>query len=146
MAAIVPSISFHVNVKDFSPGSPPPSLKSRTSTTEISPFAVAFATPLLSMAFHIVMRIRLLRMDAARDRIEWLSFRGFDRSHGHLPSPLSAASCHVFVIRFLDFHFLRRRTIRKVGSFRNRQVIDSSPIVGFILFRSFHLPYEVNRL
>jgi hypothetical protein len=31
---------------------------------------------LLSMAFHTVMRIRLMRMDAARDRIEWLSFRG----------------------------------------------------------------------
>jgi hypothetical protein len=31
---------------------------------------------LLSVAFHVTMRIRLLKMDAARDRIEWLSFRG----------------------------------------------------------------------
>ncbi len=39
-------------------------------------FSVLAIIALLSMAFHTTMRIRLLRMDAARDRIEWLSFRG----------------------------------------------------------------------
>jgi hypothetical protein len=38
-------------------------------------FSVLVIIGLLSNAFHIAMRIRLLRMDAARDRIEWLSFR-----------------------------------------------------------------------
>jgi len=38
-------------------------------------FSVLAIIALLSMAFHITMRIRLLKMDAARDRIEWLSFR-----------------------------------------------------------------------
>jgi hypothetical protein len=33
---------------------------------------------LLSNAFHAAMRIRLLRMDTARDRIEWLSFRSWN--------------------------------------------------------------------
>jgi hypothetical protein len=36
-------------------------------------FSVLVIIGLLSTAFHIAMRIRLLRMDAARDRIEWLS-------------------------------------------------------------------------
>jgi len=31
---------------------------------------------LLCTAFHTAMRIRLMRIDTARDRIEWLSFRG----------------------------------------------------------------------
>lgn len=39
-------------------------------------FAVLVVIGLLSTAFHTAMRIRLMRMDAARDRIEWLSFRG----------------------------------------------------------------------
>ncbi len=38
-------------------------------------FSVLVIIGLLSTAFHIAMRIRLLRMDAAKDRIEWLSFR-----------------------------------------------------------------------
>jgi hypothetical protein len=33
---------------------------------------------LVNMAFWLVMRIRLMRMDSARDRIEWLSFRSGD--------------------------------------------------------------------
>lgn len=39
-------------------------------------FSVLVIIALLSTAFHTAMRIRLMRMDAARDRIEWLSFRG----------------------------------------------------------------------
>ncbi len=33
---------------------------------------------LVNIAFWRVMRIRLMRMDSARDRIEWLSFRSGD--------------------------------------------------------------------
>lgn len=44
--------------------------------------AVAFSTmvvfALVSGAFYFVMRIRLMRVDSARDRIEWLSFRSSD--------------------------------------------------------------------
>ena len=44
--------------------------------------AVAFSAlvmlALVSIVFHWYMRIRLLKMDSSRDRIEWLSFRGGD--------------------------------------------------------------------
>jgi hypothetical protein len=40
-------------------------------------FAVLVAVALLSTAIHMVMRIRLMRMDTAGDRIEWLSFRSW---------------------------------------------------------------------
>jgi hypothetical protein len=45
-------------------------------------FAVVFAAfvviALLSGSFYFAMRIRLMRMDSARDRIEWLSLRSSD--------------------------------------------------------------------
>ena len=41
-------------------------------------FSVMVIVALASIAMHWVMRIRLLRLDSARDRIEWLSFRGGD--------------------------------------------------------------------
>jgi len=44
--------------------------------------AVAFSAlmimALVSIAFYWAMRIRLMRMDSARDRIEWLSLRSGD--------------------------------------------------------------------
>jgi hypothetical protein len=44
--------------------------------------AIAFSAMvilgLVSIAVHWTMRIRLLRLDSTRDRIEWLSFRGGD--------------------------------------------------------------------
>ena len=44
--------------------------------------AVAFLAlvilALVNIAFWWVMRIRLMRMDSTRDRIEWLSFRSGD--------------------------------------------------------------------
>lgn len=44
--------------------------------------AVAFSAvvilALVSNAFYFVMKIRLMRVDSARDRIEWLSFRSSD--------------------------------------------------------------------
>ena len=44
--------------------------------------AVAFLAlvilALINIAFWWVMRIRLMRMDSGRDRIEWLSFRNGD--------------------------------------------------------------------
>ena len=33
---------------------------------------------LITIVMHWTMRIRLMRLDSARDRIEWLSFRGGD--------------------------------------------------------------------
>ena len=48
-------------------------------------FAVVFAVfsamvilALVSGAFYFAMRIRLMRVDSARDRIEWLSLRSSD--------------------------------------------------------------------
>lgn len=49
---------------------------------EAQMIAVAFSAmvvlALVSIALHWAMRIRLTRMDASRDRIEWLSFRSGD--------------------------------------------------------------------
>jgi hypothetical protein len=39
-------------------------------------FSALVIIALLCTAFHTTMRIRLMRMDTARDKIEWLSFRG----------------------------------------------------------------------
>jgi hypothetical protein len=41
-------------------------------------FSVIVILALLSGAFYFVMRIRLMRADSARDKIEWLSFRSSD--------------------------------------------------------------------
>jgi hypothetical protein len=42
-------------------------------------FAIAFfgmvILALVSSTFYLLMRVRLTRVDSARDRIEWLSFR-----------------------------------------------------------------------
>jgi hypothetical protein len=40
-------------------------------------FAVLVVIGLLSTVIHTAMRIRLMRMDAGRNRIEWLSLRGW---------------------------------------------------------------------
>jgi uncharacterized membrane protein YciS (DUF1049 family) len=40
-------------------------------------FSALVIMALVSGAFYWVMRIRLMRMDSARDRIEWLSFRSW---------------------------------------------------------------------
>jgi len=41
-------------------------------------FVALLIMALLNIAFWWAMRIRLMRMDSARDRIEWLSFRTGD--------------------------------------------------------------------
>jgi hypothetical protein len=45
-------------------------------------FAIAFSAmvilALVSSGFYFAMRIRLMRVDSAKDRIEWLSFRSGD--------------------------------------------------------------------
>ena len=41
-------------------------------------FSVLVLLALISIAFHWAMRVRLMKMDSSRDRIEWLSFRGGD--------------------------------------------------------------------
>ena len=42
------------------------------------PFLAVVMLAFVNIAFWWVMRIRLMRMDSARDRIEWLSFRSGD--------------------------------------------------------------------
>jgi hypothetical protein len=39
-------------------------------------FSALVIIAILCTAFYTAMRIRLMRIDTARDRIEWLSFRG----------------------------------------------------------------------
>jgi len=41
-------------------------------------FSLLMIMALVSGVFYFVMRIRLMRMDTARDRIEWLTLRGGD--------------------------------------------------------------------
>ena len=45
-------------------------------------FAIAFSAmvilALVSIVVHWTMRIRLMRLDSTKDRIEWLSFHGGD--------------------------------------------------------------------
>jgi hypothetical protein len=45
-------------------------------------FAIAFLAmvilALVSSTFYLLMRARLMRLDSAKDRIEWLSFRSSD--------------------------------------------------------------------
>jgi hypothetical protein len=41
-------------------------------------FSVLVILALVSGAFYFAMRIRLMRVDTARDRIEWLSFHSSD--------------------------------------------------------------------
>ena len=41
-------------------------------------FSAAVILALVSIVAHWTMRIRLLRLDSTRDRIEWLSFRSGD--------------------------------------------------------------------
>jgi hypothetical protein len=41
-------------------------------------FSAMVLLALVSGAFYSAMRIRLMRVDSARDRIEWLSFRSGD--------------------------------------------------------------------
>jgi hypothetical protein len=39
-------------------------------------FSLLLIMAVLSGVFHVAMRIRLMKMDSARDRIEWLGLRG----------------------------------------------------------------------
>ena len=41
-------------------------------------FSALVISAVFSAAVHFAMRIRLMRADSARDRIEWLSFRSGD--------------------------------------------------------------------
>jgi hypothetical protein len=41
-------------------------------------FSAMLILALVSIVMHWTMRIRLMRLDSTRDRIEWLSFRGGD--------------------------------------------------------------------
>ena len=47
-------------------------------TVVFAVFSAMVIFALVSGAFYLAMRIRLMRADTARDRIEWLSLRGGD--------------------------------------------------------------------
>jgi hypothetical protein len=75
--------------------------------------AIAFSAmvilALVSMVVHWTMRIRLMRLDSTRDRIEWLSFRGGDDVLNTLRGSVSSEHDATFLpFRFLDGYCVRR--------------------------------------
>jgi hypothetical protein len=52
-------------------------LRGQTHMVAIAFYAM-LTLGLVSMVAHWTMRVRLMRFDSTRDRIEWLSFRGGD--------------------------------------------------------------------
>ena len=52
-------------------------LRERTHMVAIAFYAMLILA-LVSMVAHWTMRVRLMRLDSTRDRIEWLSFRSGD--------------------------------------------------------------------
>jgi hypothetical protein len=52
-------------------------LRGRTHMVAIA-FHALLILGLVSMVAHWTMRVRLMRLDSTRDKIEWLSFRGGD--------------------------------------------------------------------
>jgi hypothetical protein len=77
--------------------------------------AVAFLAlvilALVNNAFWWVMRIRLMRMDSARDRIEWLSFRSGD----DVLDTYAALFPHSVLPRYCRFAFWTAIVIGAVG-------------------------------
>jgi hypothetical protein len=77
--------------------------------------AVAFLAlvilALVNIAFWWVMRIRLMRMDSARDRIEWLSFRSGD----DVLDTYGAVFPHSALPRYCRFSFWTAIAIAAVG-------------------------------
>jgi hypothetical protein len=77
--------------------------------------AVAFLAlvilALVNIAFWWVMRIRLMRMDSARDRIEWLSFRSGD----DVLDTYAALFPHSVLPRYCRFAFWTAIVIGAVG-------------------------------
>jgi len=47
-------------------------------TVVFAVFSTMVVLAFVSGAFYLAMRIRLMKMDSARDRIEWLNLRGGD--------------------------------------------------------------------
>src|SRR5215467_2045321 len=56
----------------------PVSSEARMFTVVSAVFFTMVILALVSGGFYFAMRIRLMRADSARDRIEWLSFRSSD--------------------------------------------------------------------
>lgn len=63
-------------------------------------FAVMVLGALLSSSFYITMRVRLIRMDTARDRIAWLN-----RSSDEVLHTYEALFPRSFLPRFCRFSF-----------------------------------------
>ena len=66
--------------------------------------AIAFSTMvilgLVSIVMHWTMRIRLMRLDSTRDRIEWLSFRGGDDVLNTYEALFLEACCRASAVSF----------------------------------------------
>lgn len=79
--------------------------------------AVAFSAvvllALVSIVMHWVMRIQLLRLDSARDRIEWLSFHSGDE----VLSTYEATFPKSVLPRFCRFAFRTALVAAAVGLF-----------------------------
>jgi hypothetical protein len=77
--------------------------------------AIAFSTmvilALVSIVVHWTMRIRLMRLDSIRDRIEWLSFRGGD----DVLNTYKALFPRSLLPRFCRFVFLAAIIVAAVG-------------------------------
>ena len=77
--------------------------------------AVAFSAMVLlaiaSIVMHWVMRIQLLRLNSARDRIEWLSFRSGD----DVSSTYEAMFPRSVLPRFCRFAFWTALVVAAIG-------------------------------
>ena len=70
-------------------------------------FSALVIIAILCTAFYTAMRIRLMRIDTARDRIEWLSFRGstevMDTYQSLFPRSLLPRFCRFAFWAFIFF-------------------------------------------
>jgi hypothetical protein len=74
-------------------------------------FSAMVILALVSGALHCAMRIRLMRVDSGRDRIEWLSFRSGD----DVLDSYEALFPHSVLPRFCRFVFWTAIVVAAVG-------------------------------
>ena len=74
-------------------------------------FSLMVFVAVVSIAVHWVMRVRLLRLDSAKDRIEWLSFRSGD----DVLSTYEAMFPRSVLPRFCRFAFWTALVVAAVG-------------------------------
>jgi hypothetical protein len=87
-------------------------------------FAIAFSAmvilALVSIVVHWTMRVRLMRLDSTKDRIEWLSFHGGDDVS--VPSERAAT--------FLPSRFLGGNRNRRCWTVRHCHSEGLRPVAG----------------